>query len=275
MKSQKAMNTHGNKGVKSSFFTDNAPALRAGTRYLTGHRAPHNQASLACMAHSAGQHRECAEGAISIMDIDYMIEQAKRIKEENLVLRQDIQEYSGPYVQACEFLRIIAGDKSSFFKQLEGISKIRAERRAQGTASIIQSFIDYVNAGLLQEISIQRQAQIDVVSDLLEQAQSLLDDKKVHPAAPIVLTGASLEESLRNWVEEKGLSLGNKKPSLDSYCKCLREAKEITKQDVKDITSWAGFRNSAAHGKWSEVENRERARLMLEGVNLFMRKYSQ
>lgn len=110
---------------------------------------------------------------------------------------------------------------------------------------------------------------------MLEQAQSLLDDKKVHPAAPIVLIGASLEEFLRNWVEEKGLSLGNKKPSLDSYCKCLREAEEITKQDVKDITSWAGTRNSAAHGKWSEVEDRERARLVLEGVNLFMRKYTQ
>ena len=209
------------------------------------------------------------------MDIDYIIEQAKRIKQENLVQRQDNHEQKGPYVQACEFLRIVAGDKSSFFKELEAISGTRSDQRARGTASIIQSFIDYVNAGLHQAISIQRQAQIDVVSDLLEQAQSLLDDKKVHPAAPIVLIGASLEESLRNWVEEKALSLGNKKPSLDSYCKCLREAEEITKQDVKDITSWGGFRNSAAHGKWGEVEDRERARLMLEGVNLFMRKYSQ
>ena len=217
----------------------------------------------------------CTEGAISVMDIDYIIDQAKRIIEENLARRRNYQDYRGPYVQACEFLRTVAGDKSSFFKELEKISNLTSESRARITASIINSFIDYVNAGLHQAISIQRQAQIDVVSDLLEQAQSLLDDNKVHPAAPIVLIGASLEEFLRNWVEEKELSLGNKKPSLDSYCKCLREAEEITKQDAKDITSWAGFRNSAAHGKWSEVEDRERARLMLEGINLFMRKYSQ
>ena len=34
------------------------PALRAGTRYLTGHREPHNQATLACAAPGAGQHRD-------------------------------------------------------------------------------------------------------------------------------------------------------------------------------------------------------------------------
>jgi hypothetical protein len=209
------------------------------------------------------------------MDINYIIEQAKRIKNENLARRTTSQEYRGPYVQACEFLRTVAGDKSSFYKQLEAISTHNYNSRALSTASIVQSFIDYVSAGLHQAISIQRQAQIDVVSDFLEQAQSLLDNEKVHPAAPIVLIGASLEEFLRNWVEEKGLSLGNKKPGIDSYCKCLRESEEINKQDVKDITSWAGLRNSAAHGKWGEVEDRGRSRLMLEGVNLFIRKYSQ
>jgi len=37
-----------------------APALRARTRYLTGHREPHNQATLACAAPGAGQHRDYA-----------------------------------------------------------------------------------------------------------------------------------------------------------------------------------------------------------------------
>jgi len=34
------------------------PALRARTRYWTGHREPHNQATLACAAPGAGQHRD-------------------------------------------------------------------------------------------------------------------------------------------------------------------------------------------------------------------------
>ncbi len=36
------------------------PSLRARTRYLTGHRKPHNQAALACTAPGAGQHRDYA-----------------------------------------------------------------------------------------------------------------------------------------------------------------------------------------------------------------------
>jgi hypothetical protein len=42
---------------------------------------------------------------------------------------------------------------------------------------------------------------------------------------------------------------------------------------VKDITSWGGLRNHAAHGEWDEVSDKKRVGLMLEGVNLFMRKY--
>jgi len=45
-----------NRGA--DFVKPLVPSLRARTRYLTGHRAPHNQASLACTAHGAGQHRD-------------------------------------------------------------------------------------------------------------------------------------------------------------------------------------------------------------------------
>ncbi len=87
-----------------------------------------------------------------------------------------------------------------------------------------------------------------------------------------MLVGASLEEFLRNWVEASDLSIGNAKPSIDVYCKTLRAVDLISKQDAKDITSWAGTRNHAAHGDWDHVSDRTRIRLMLEGVNLFMRK---
>lgn len=53
----------------------------------------------------------------------------------------------------------------------------------------------------------------------------------------------------------------------------LREDGLITKQDIKDITSWAGIRNHAAHGEWDEVDDKKRIAVMLEGINLFMRKY--
>ena len=34
-----------------------------------------------------------------------------------------------------------------------------------------------------------------------------------------------------------------------------------------------GLRNSAAHVKWDEVNDGNKVSLMLQGVNLFMRKY--
>jgi hypothetical protein len=89
-----------------------------------------------------------------------------------------------------------------------------------------------------------------------------------------MLIGATLEEFLRTWVETEGLSLGTRKPGLETYSQVLRDADLITKQDGKDITAWAGLRNHAAHGEWDEVSDKKRVALMLEGVNLFIRKYS-
>jgi hypothetical protein len=145
---------------------------------------------------------------------------------------------------------------------------------ARVIAEVLSSFIAHLEAGLVSGISPKRQAELDVVSDFLAQAHQLLESSKVHPAAPAVLIGATLEEFLRTWVEDAGLTLGGKNPSLDSYTKTLREVELITKQDVKDITAWAGIRNHAAHGEWQELGDRQRIRLMLDGVNLFMRRYS-
>ena len=203
------------------------------------------------------------------------------IVKQARALQQRIRGYanddnSGAYgeaakAQVCEFLRVYAGPKSSFLKQADAVSGY-ASYLVSSLHSIVESFVQYMEAGLASGVSPERRAQLDVVSDILAQAHALLEDERQHPAAAAVLIGASLEEFLRTWVEATGLSTGNAKPSIDAYCKTLRTADLISKQDVKDITSWAGVRNHAAHGEWAEVSDRARVRLMLEGVNLFMRQ---
>lgn len=173
--------------------------------------------------------------------------------------------------QVCEFLRTYAGPKSAFLKQAEAAAGWSSHVVTTLTA-VLQAFVEYLQAGLASGISPERKAQLDVVSDILSQANSLLEDERQHPAAAAMLIGASLEEFLRTWVENAALSIGTAKPSIDAYCKALRAAEVITKQDVKDITSWAGIRNHAAHGEWDQVSDRARIHLMLEGVNLFMRQ---
>ena len=173
--------------------------------------------------------------------------------------------------QVCEFLRNYAGPKSAFLKQAEAAHGLSRYLVAT-LVSIMQSFVEYLRAGLATGVSPERRAQLDVVSDLLGQADSLLENAKYHPAAAAILLGACLEEFLRTWVEAESLSIGTSKPGIDAYSKALRGADLISKQDVKDITSWAGVRNHAAHGQWDEVSDRNRIRLVLAGVNLFMRQ---
>ena len=201
---------------------------------------------------------------------------------------------SGPaaaYSMATEFLRTHAGHRSAFVETIEqyrpnreggypdapalnqiGTLDIWLVRRME---EVLESFLNYVQRGLHQGISVERQAQLDVVSDLMEQAFTLVEDPEAHPAIAAVIAGATLEEFLRTWVEGENLSLVNRRPSIDAYAQTLREANKLTKQDIKDITSWAGTRNDAAHGDFAKVSDRSGVRLKLDGINLFMRKYEQ
>ncbi len=204
------------------------------------------------------------------MDMPELIDHTKRLIEK----ARNPNTINGVFAEVCQFLRSYAGPNSEFLSAVKEYNprRLLEDHASSRITAILESFLSYLQAGLQEEISPERRAQLDVVSDILAQANSLLENPKVHPAAPIVLIGASLEEFLRTWVETEGFTLGNKKPGLESYAKVLKEEKLITKQDIKDIVSWAGLRNHAAHGEWDEVSDKNRAFLMLEGVNLFMRK---
>ncbi len=205
------------------------------------------------------------------MEHDQLIQQIQRL----ITRARNSDTISGVYAEICQFLQTYDGPRSQFLASIKEYNP-RSYMRSSAASSItdiLQAYLEYVEAGLLQGVSPERRAQLDVVSDFLAQAQVLLETKAVHPAGPTVVIGAALEEFLRTWIEHDGISIGNKKPSLDAYARTLREAELITKQDAKDITSWAGLRNHAAHGEWEEVADKSRVSLMLEGVNLFMRKY--
>lgn len=204
------------------------------------------------------------------MKPEEIITQAKRIS---------VLDGIGMFVESREFLRLYAGENSEFYKRFESFSTnlVRNEtsRVVAEVREILFAFIRFIENGLNNGNTIKREAQIEVVSDFLAQAEILIKLPDVHPAAPTVLIGASLEEYLRNWIDEAGFEIGTRKPGMESYSAILRENELISRQDTKDITSWAGLRNHAAHGEWDEVKDKQRITIMLEGVNLFMRKYSE
>ena len=215
------------------------------------------------------------------MDSQAIIANATRLIQR---LRQVEAAHTGPYrpglpaadglqAQVADLMRTYAGPKSHFVRAAEAPTGGDGYR-ANILVSVLEGFIDHIESGLLAGVSPERQGQLDVVSDLLGQAAALLDDNDVHPAAAAVLVGASLEEFLRTWAESAGVQIGNRKPSLANFAAILRDADLLQKQDVKDIESWGGFRNHAAHGEWDHVADRQRIRLMLEGVNHFLRKHA-
>lgn len=207
------------------------------------------------------------------MDRKQLIEETRRL----ISRAGDTETINGVYAEVCEFFRKYAGAKSEFLAAVKEYNPARCNEdyASKNIRRIVISFERYVSRGLQEEITPERQAQLDVVSDFLGQAQRLLAGSGVHPAAPAVLIGAALEEFLRTWVESAGITARGRNLGLDAYGKALREGELITRQDVKDITAWAGLRNHAAHGEWDQVADKSRIALMLEGVNLFMRKYER
>jgi hypothetical protein len=214
------------------------------------------------------------------MNIEDLISHAEAIIDEEDLDRDAL------LIESLEFFRRYAGENSSFYIQLHEKTKDIKIRLSEFDFSNIEpdvvgyiksslkAFVRFAKKGLIDGISIKRQAEIDVVSDILSQANVLLEDKRVHPAAACVVAGAALEEYLRNWMEENGEKLGtNDEKSIGGYAAILKRKNLIDRQDIKDITSWAGLRNSAAHGDWVSVESREKIEIMVKGINLFLRKH--
>lgn len=204
-----------------------------------------------------------------------LMETAEQIRILNKILNDNKgRGFLAIFTATKEFFRVYVGEKSSYYEELDKLDKVSDSLVEGRTINLINSYITYLNNGLTSNLTESRRIQIDTVSDYLEQADRILRTNDLHPAAACIIIGASLEEFLRTWVESENISLGNSKPSLDSYAKALREKELINKQDYKDITSWAGLRNHAAHGEWVQVSDKNKIELMLQGVNLFMRQYS-
>src|SRR5688572_9202500 len=109
--------------------------------------------------------------------------------------------------QVSEFLRTYAGPKSAFVERTEFIGG-SANHAVSTLSSILDSFVEYLEAGLASGVAPERKGQMDVVSDILAQANTILEDNKQHPAAAAMMIGAAVEQFLRTWVENAGLSFG-------------------------------------------------------------------
>jgi hypothetical protein len=103
--------------------------------------------------------------------------------------------------------------------------------------------------GLIQNIKFIISA--DALSDMLEQAEYLLDNDYKDPACVIV--GGVLEQALKTIIENKHPALSaNKYVGLGKLNEDLYKALEYDKVTFKFIDTYSSMRNSASHGKYNE-----------------------
>ena len=99
--------------------------------------------------------------------------------------------------------------------------------------------------------SVRNLVQAEVFSTELEQASELLGAGYRIPAA--VICGVVLETNLRNLCEACGLSVGK----LDKMNEDLAKAGQYNSLVQKRITALAAIRNSAAHGKAADFDDKD------------------
>jgi hypothetical protein len=188
------------------------------------------------------------------------------------------QKYNAFYILTLQFVKNYIGEKTEFYNSLLNFTKRYSDiyyNKVVEAKSVLASIKNYLNLDLDFEKSHDYILKIDIINDFTNQAVHLANDKKFHPAASAILLGASLEEFLKQLAERRNVNLEDVKKTIDPISRKLYDQSIITKQDLKDITSWAGLRNDATHGNFEDVNDRKRIQNALEGVNLFMRKYGE
>lgn len=114
--------------------------------------------------------------------------------------------------------------------------------------------------------SIRSLVQAELFDSELEQAQELLNQGYIGPAA--VVAGVVLETTLRDLCDQQSIPHGK----LDQMNAALAKKGLYTKLQQKRITAIADIRNNAAHGKWSEFSESDVAD-MIKDVQRFLAEH--
>lgn len=173
---------------------------------------------------------------------------------------------------SCAAIKRLAPPGSAYIEQMESVLKNtlksvsrsrdeEVEFRLRGILSALRG--DY-DAGRLQ--SFEELIHADLFSDFLEMAEYFLDEGYKDPAA--VIAGGVLEEHLRKLCRKHGLTIPAK-PKLDTMNAELAKVGAYSKNDQKQVSAWAGLRNDAAHGNYTNYGSAE-VKLMVAGIREFI-----
>jgi len=120
--------------------------------------------------------------------------------------------------------------------------------------------------------SVQELVHADVFADFLGMAEHLVSQGYKDPAA--VLVGGTLEEHLRKLCIKNGIPVAGPSGEAKKASSMNDDLAKVTydKLQQKGVTFWLDLRNKAAHGKYTEYDEKD-VRTMLQGVRDFIDKF--
>lgn len=190
----------------------------------------------------------------------------------------DIKTANKNWILSKQILFQYAGKESLFYLSMIHTentygNNFSIDSKSYWIQEIMGSFLKYLKTGLDNGLPIEKKAELDTLSRILEQAGLLIDNPNVHHAVIAVIIGSALEDFLRGWVRDIG-KLGEVKGdgSIEKYKQILYSNQCIEKPEMKEIESIATRRNEAAHGNWDKVGSREMVALGYEYVKIFIQK---
>ncbi len=224
--------------------------------------------------------------------IDTLVERGRKIQQEGVTetstnvdwITDEIQTYSQTRYpeQDC---RVWHGN---FIVLVEAIIPKDSElwRRAEKIIKhgprvpLIDEGIDFLSAlkenlvlGLLRRT--EQRIESAVTVDYLDIAERLFTevgpDTHRHLAAAVI-AGAVFEHGLRTIAQRNNLQItadDGKPLMLNGLIEALKKAGVVTELHAKSMRAWAGIRNAAAHGQFSEVSE-AKARELISGVTAFL-----
>ena len=158
------------------------------------------------------------------------------------------------WVPSCKsLLAAVVGKGNDYYQAfVESTRLLSLKYRIEAGIAILKALKEEIELGLL--VNVQTLALAEVFSDFLEMAEHLLENKYKDPAA--FLVGAVLEDGLKKLATKNGIPL---EPQNDISAVNMKLAANgvYDTYTQRQIHAWKKIRDSAAHGKFDEYDEKE------------------
>jgi hypothetical protein len=172
------------------------------------------------------------------------------------------------------FLKSSYGLNHPYYNDFNDMCQKSYFHETENGKGILLSVHEEIENGWINSLKVLVTAEI--FSDFIEMAEHLLEQN--YKDASAVIIGSTLEEHLRHLCNVNAINILEKKPNGKEIRLTADQLNiELAKKEVynkivqKEITSFLGIRNSAAHGQYSDY-NQQQVTQMLNGVTSFISK---